>query len=375
MQGRRKLKLQIKTSASPTAAAAAKQSQKKPAMRSVKVTASAIPSTALTSPLTEATSRRRNPVSRREDARVDGRGYVRDDFVASDDEDEDDYFEPVRDRRLRQETPRLGPPITTDQLMASLSGLHHAFVESFVEEANKEMEKIRNAKNLKKPIFTEANLREMAIHWTTTLKDMEEIPNINVESVKMWGKKFIPLIQRHERNYEGALAMDVSENRDLDQNHQNVINLCSEDEEADDDDEYGMNASDEEAILEAEQGSKYFRQPSKASLSKQQGQLNQHWSDVGSGAASGNRTATKKAARGGNGYQYRKGRRKLSGGRRSNSSASGQSHAGVAKRKTSVAAKKPTGAKGPSDFQISGNQGPGRGGGSGTGGGIRMMPT
>jgi bloom syndrome protein len=300
--------------------------------------------------------------------------------VASDDEDDDDYVETVRDRRLRQETPQLGPPITIDQRMADLPGVHLAFVNSFVEEANKEMEKIRNAKNLKKPIFTEANLREMAIGWTTTLKRMEQIPNINVESVKTWGKKFIPMIERYETNYETAIAQDGNEDRDMDQNHRNVINLCSDDED-DDDDEYGMNASDEDAILEAERGSKYFvqQQSSRASSFKQQGQSNRAWADAGSGAASRSRTAPKKAARGGNRYSNRgaKGRRKVSGGRRSNSSGSGQSHAGVVKRQTSATAKKPTGATGPSDFFSQfGFREPGRGGGSGAGGGgIRPMPT
>jgi bloom syndrome protein len=381
MQGRRKVKLQIKVSASPTAPGPSKQSQKKLAKRLVKPAAAAIPSTALTSPLTEATSRRRQPANRQKDERVDDCGYVRDNFVASDnDEDDDSYFEPVRDRRLRQETPPLGPPITTDESMSNLPGLHRAFVESFVVEAKKEMEKIRNARTLKKPIFTEANLREMAIHWTTTLKDMEEIPNINVESVKIWGKKFLPIIEEHSNNYERV--RDDNEGGDMDKNHQNVINLCSEDEAEEDgaetdealEEEFGMNASDEEAIFEAEEGSKYFNQPSKASSSKKQGQSSRNFG-AGSDAGSSVRPA-KKASRVGNGFPFRgkagKARRKGSGGRRSGSSASGQSFAGVTKRKTSTATKKP-----PSElFAKFGNQGPGKGGDGGmSGGGIRMMPT
>jgi bloom syndrome protein len=246
--------------------------------------------------------------------------------------------------------------------MAGLPEMHRVFVEQFVEEANKTMEKIRNSRSLKKAIFTEANLREMAINWTTTLKDMEEIEDINVESVKMWGKKFLPIVQKYFANYE--VAVDESEDRDIDKNHQNVIDLCSEDE----DDEYGMNESDEEAILEAEQGSKYFQQQSKAA-SPRKGHSN--WT-----FPSGATPATRRSARAGDGFPSRgKTRRKSSRGRRSGSSASGQSYARVTKRKTSAAAKK---LKAPSDlFSTFGHHGSGKGGASGAGGsgGIRMMPT
>src|ERR1700744_4226302 len=127
MQGRRKVKLQIKMSESPSGQT--KKSKKKPTQNPVKPATVAIPSTALTSPLTKAASRRRKPGNRQENARVDDRGYIRDDFVASDDdEDEDGYFEPVRDRRLRQDTPQLGPPITTDVRMSNLPDLHRVFV-------------------------------------------------------------------------------------------------------------------------------------------------------------------------------------------------------------------------------------------------------
>ena len=308
-------------------------------------------------------------------------------MASEDDTNDDTYFEPVQDRPLRQETPQIGPPITADERMENLPELHKVFVHQFVEEANKEMEKIRNAKTLKKPIFTEANLREMAIGWTTTLAEMKDIPNINVESVKLWGKKFLPIIQKFSVNYE-ALMTD-NEDRDIDKNHQNVIDLCSEDEEEDeedddeeeeddddDDDEYGMNGSDEEAILQAEQGSKYFQNAGKASSSKKQGQSSRTLSWAGQ--ANSSKAASKKAAYGGNGFQFRGKSRRRFTGRRSGSSASGQSHARVTKRKVSGAAKKTTAAKAPSDFsQAFGYQGSGRGGGGGAGGGggIRMMPT
>ncbi|KAG0651162.1 ATP-dependent DNA helicase hus2 rqh1 [Hyphodiscus hymeniophilus] len=386
MQGRRKLKLLVQVSASPAAAGPVKQSQKKPVKRSAKSAAAGVPSTALTSPLTEASSRRRRPMDRQNVPTVGDHGYVRDDFVDSDDED-DSYFEPVVDKRSRQATLQLGPPITVDERMARLPDHHRVCVEQFVEEANKEMERIRNLKSLKKPIFTEANLREMIINWTLTLQDMAEIPNINADSVKTWGKRFVPIIQKYWQNY-GPTTDD--DGRDMDRNHQNVINLCSEDEEEEDDedddneeddeDEYEMTSSVQEAILEAEQGSnsKYFQQP-KSSFVKKASQSSRNFGS-GPGGGVGSRPAPKKfTARGGKGFSHRsKGRRKTSGGRRSASSASGQSHAGVTKRKTAAAEKRQAASKAPSDlYSRFGHRGSGSGGSGsfGGGGGIRPMPT
>lgn len=356
-----------------------KQTQKKAARKPTKSAPVAFPSTALTSPLTEATSRRK-PTSRRAEEIVDSRSFVRDDFVVSDDEDDQPSFEPVRGTRRREETPQLGGPITNDERMADLPDLHRGFIEQFVEEANKEMEKIRNSRGLKKAFFTEANLREMAINWTITLDDMEEIPNINTEAVKMWGKKFLPLIQQFSAGYEEAAMNDLD--GDKDKNHLNVIDLCSEEEE--DDDEYGMNESDEEAIMQAEQGSKYFI--NNASSSKKQGQSSRTLPrpSATSGASSYKPAPKKVYNRGGSSSFRGKGRRKFSG-RRSASSTSGQSHAGAAKRKapvpkTSAAEKKSSAAKGTADLRSAlgdPGTGSGRGGGSGSGGsgGIRMMPT
>jgi bloom syndrome protein len=299
--------------------------------------------------------------------------------VASDDEDES-FFEPVQERRRREETPQLGPPITNDERMANLPELHRVFIDQFVEEANREMEKIRNARNLKKPIFTEANLREMAINWTITLDDMAEVPDINTEAVKMWGRKFLPIIQRFSANYE--VAMNDYEDRDIDKNHQNVIDLCSEDEE--DENEYGMNDSDEEAIMEAEQGSKYFQTQTIASSFKKQGQSSRTLPCADD--ASSYKPAAPRKAYGRGGFSFKSKRRKKSGGRKSGSSASGQSHAGVTRRKTSGAAKAPAAAKksaaanGNTNLMTTfGNHGTGWGCGGvcggGGGGGIRIMPT
>lgn len=54
---------------------------------------------------------------------------------------------------------------------------------------------------------------------------MLEIPGIGSEQVRLYGRKFLPLIQNAKRGYE---AMMESENRPQDPNHQNVIDISSD---------------------------------------------------------------------------------------------------------------------------------------------------
>ena len=79
-------------------------------------------------------------------------GYIRDDFVVSDDEgrtfeetDDEVPFEPVREAGKPQELSkrRLGPPITTDEKLARLNDTHRMVVDDFMVHAKKECEKVR----------------------------------------------------------------------------------------------------------------------------------------------------------------------------------------------------------------------------------------
>jgi bloom syndrome protein len=354
MTGHRKLKLQVKVSASPTGASR----QNLP-----------FPSTILTSPISE--SRRRGLRAKQRDQDDEMEGYA-DDFVEPDSEDEEEYFEPVLPRgKQREATPAgLGPPVTTDERMEALPELHRVFVCQFVEEAKKEVDRIKNDRNLARLFFTEANLREMAISWTVTLQDMQEIPGINVDAVKKWGRYIIPIVARYSKNYDDA--MNGREDRDIDKNHQNVIDLCSDD----DDEEYGLNDSEEEAILQAEQqGSKYFQNPTGPTSGGQGRRMPRQTVSRGSSAA------PRKNYRGAN-SQYRN-RSRRGGSRRSGGSISGQSSSGVSRRKLIGGAKRSgpstastsTALKSTDLFKKFGHQGNSRGGGGGgMGGGIGMMP-
>lgn len=282
-----------------------------------------------------------------------------DEFVISD--NEDNAFEPLpRRRQRREETPQLGPPITTDEKMASLPGIHRVFVTQFIEAAKGLDEKIRNKAGLRRPLFTEANFREMAIVWTVTLDDMMQIQDINVDRVKTYGPQFIPLLERFSQNYNRAF--NDQDDRVIDK-RENVIDLVSDEEDYDDGDE----DEDEEAVLEAEQGSKYFAKPQYGSGSK-----------AGKSWAAGAKSASSRGRGGSYRGKGRGGKRSFS--RKSNGSASAQSSSGVSKRKFSGGAKKSraskaggsSSSKGSSIMRNFGNQG---GGGSMGGGGIGMMPT
>jgi len=146
-----------------------------------------------------------------------------------------------------------------------------------------------------------------------------------------------------------------------------VIDLCSDDDE----EEYGLDDSDEEAIIQAErQGSKYF-QTNQASSSSHSRRAPRQAESRGSSAG------PRKNSRG-NSFQHRNRPRKW-GARKSGGSASGQSTSGVSKRKASTGTKKARGSatsKSSSLFKQFGNHGnSNERGGGGIGGGIGMMPT
>ena len=182
-------------------------------------------------------------------------GFVVPDGHVSTDDDEDDDFEPVRQGNrpaLFQRSKRdVGPRITNDVLMteANLSPLHVHVIHNFIIEAKKLDEEIRNNRGIRKPIFTETQLRAMCINWMLELKDIKRIEGVNQEQVEKFGFKFVALIRRFHKEYDAM--MQDNEDRDIDQNHRNVIDLVSDNDEAEfdyDDDE----ANEEEQASQGE---------------------------------------------------------------------------------------------------------------------------
>ncbi|KAH7364424.1 QDE3-like protein [Rhexocercosporidium sp. MPI-PUGE-AT-0058] len=321
-------------------------------------------STMLTSPI-PAASRRQMPNSRIS-KHVD---YEQDDFVISDDEDdEENAFESMQDPRNRgHQNPvdSFGGPITTDGRMAGLSEIHRDVVFQFVQEAKELEENLRNKAGARRAFFTEANFRDMAIGFTTTLDAMHRIPDIKADRVDAYGKRFIPLIQRYYHGYEELMGRNQNQNQDqdedMDTNHQNVIDLVTDDENVDEDDDeevdedFGVDPETEAAMQLAER-SPFFPETSNPSFSRN--------GPTGSRSTVPGRSggAYRGKSRGRAGKKYKP--------RTSNGSASGQSTSGVCKRSWSGLKKsrprKPSGSK----FAQRSGRG-GRGGGMGIG----MMPT
>ncbi|KAF2482025.1 P-loop containing nucleoside triphosphate hydrolase protein, partial [Neohortaea acidophila] len=153
------------------------------------------------------------------------------------DEDDDDFsdaFEPIRIAKQprRERVREMGPPITTDEKMANLNDMHRIVVDNFLVEARKIAKSIAIDKSLRTVPFTDTLLRIMAIDFTETEEDMLRIPGIDAERVKLYGKRFIPLIKKVHRTYNEMMGIEMEEpNPDA----RNVIDLVSDDDEDDDD--------------------------------------------------------------------------------------------------------------------------------------------
>ena len=294
-----------------------------------------------------------------------------DDFFAS---NESDAFEPVplkATRKVRRALP-LGPPITTDDRLKDLPDFHRVSVQQFLDEAKESEERLRNGNGHSRPYFTDNDFREMAINWTLTIDDMLQIPGINEDKVQRYGKRFLPLIKKYQVGYDEMMASN--DDRDMDQNHMNVIDLCSDG----DDDEYDEEGDDH--LSQAEQPSKYFASAQVQAFNAQIAQAAQL------PQRSHPKPEAPKKPRGGS---RGKGKGFKRGSRKSNDSASGsgsgfrggRSNSGVSKRggsrKTSAAAKRGGTSAGYQSSNIMKSFGRSNGGdGGGMGGGsIGMMPT
>ncbi|PBP18521.1 QDE3-like protein [Diplocarpon rosae] len=214
------------------------------------------PSTMFTSPISPAS--RRKQLNNQHKNTLEN-GYATDDFVVEE-IDEQDEFETMQGLRgWRGETPgdEQCRPITIDQRMATLPEIHRDVISSFVHEAKILEERLRNGVSAKVAFFKETHLRDMAIEWTTTLEEMRQIPGIDVNRVNEFGHKFIPLIKRFYKSYNDMMNGSHDQDQDIDQNHENVIDLVTdgEDEDEDEDEEYGESDPD---VAQAEKSSRFF---------------------------------------------------------------------------------------------------------------------
>lgn len=201
---------------------------------------------------------------------VTSHGYANDGFVISDDEayeDEDDVdaFEALPSHRPAKPSSKqkqsatktkpskpFRPPIVSKRRLEDLSDLHQDFVNGFVQEARKVEEHIRNKKELRRPLFSEKDFREMAINWTTSIDRMGRIPGIDADKVREHGPKLLPILHKQYELYKEVTGEEEEEEEEDAQDSRNgIVDLISSDIEFDDDDDDGA----------AEDTSHYFAPP------------------------------------------------------------------------------------------------------------------
>lgn len=304
-------------------------------------------------------------------------GYEQDGFVVADDE-EDEYFEPVRPapRQRRQRTlDELGPPISRVPDQVEIDDIHNDIVAAFLEEAKKLEEDLRNMKGIRRVLFTEAQLQQMAIRWTTTIAEMRDIPGINTDNVDRFGVKFIPLVLRFHGMYremmgdgEDAMATIPATAGPMHSRHgplqsNDVVDLVSDDDE--DDGDY-----EEPGVPSKYFGANTHQDPIQSQLESWNARFSRTTQFEDSEPAPRGRGTSKKGSHGGKRNHYRK-----NGG---SSRGASKSYSGVSKGKGPTSAGsnsgKRTSAGSSKSAASKSTVRPGGGRGGGGGSGIGLMP-
>lgn len=187
------------------------------------------------------------------------------------DDDQDD-FEPVRGAAAPQKTHKkrdLGMPITMDERMDALDMIHRDVVDNFVEEGKRECQKILIHRSLKAHPFSESQLREMAIEFPTTMEELSNLPNMDAAKVQMHGPHFLAMLQKYHEGYNEMMGGTELDETVRDPNHENVIDLISDDEVAPAEDDYGSSFSgsdfeDMQPLKATADTSPYFGQTSRS---------------------------------------------------------------------------------------------------------------
>jgi bloom syndrome protein len=181
-------------------------------------------------------------------------------FEDSDEEDEDiSSFAPVREYGVPKQSSKrqLGPPITIDKKLERLNPTHRHIVEDFVDNAKRQCRNIMMQMNLKQQPFSDTVLREMAISFPQNNEELLSIEGVDPERVRLHGPRFLKLIQEANKNYEAM--MRAQEDRPVDPNHKNVVEI-SDDEDEDDQEDANVQLSQEFSDLDFDdtETSQYF---------------------------------------------------------------------------------------------------------------------
>lgn len=253
LRGQRKLMLTIQVSDDGKTSKSTKSKSTKATKKTSKDRdVSTIQSTYVSSPIDrrKRTSRVWDSDDEEETTRT-AHGYANDGFVISDDEmdeeeeEEDEGFEPLPTHRPAKPAARkLGPPISCDTRLQDLPEIHQDVVNYFVAEARQAEEHIRNRKEIRKPLFTDRDFREMAINWTTSLDMMMRIPGIDPDKVREHGPKILTILRRHRQQYQEMMGSGDDVDLPGDQEDNEVVDLISSEIEMDNDDDEDVGGED-----------------------------------------------------------------------------------------------------------------------------------
>ncbi|KAI2780764.1 hypothetical protein F4815DRAFT_469034 [Daldinia loculata] len=314
-----------------------------------------IPSTNVSSPILGRDRKKKGKalmISENEDSDDDeysrfSNGYAKDGFVVADDSNDDFETMPPPRSRARSQRTTLGPPISHDARMDSveLSGLYDDILHSFLKEAKDLEENLRNSKNLRSPIFTEQQLREMAIRWTISLDKMHLIPGINNDKVDRYGSRMLPLIRQYHQRYREIMGQTSPQTAATASGSRDVVDLVSSDDGMDDIEDDGEEDFDDPGAV-----SSYFVPPAE---------------HTGRGATASRAYSTPSAARSSKGTTWR-GSKKPFQRRSSGGSTRGSKPYGGVKKKATAGSRKTT-----SSTAFGGSRRAGKSTGAGASGGSR----
>lgn len=135
-------------------------------------------------------------------------GYEDDGFVVADDDDDDDYFDPPplrqKSRQRTLDTMTTTTTTSSSKLAAAtepVDEMQDLLIPDYMEEAKKLEEETRNSRSLRRPLFTEAQMRQMIINWTDSLDKMRMLPGVEADKVTKYGSRFIPLVHKYHEIY------------------------------------------------------------------------------------------------------------------------------------------------------------------------------
>lgn len=178
---------------------------------------------------------------------MQNRGYDEDDFVVHDDFDEE--FAPIRvSKPSRPSKSKSVPaPITVDQRIAGLTTFQKDVLNDFMTGAKDLIKDIKMKRGLRQAPFTDTVLREICLNLPKDEEEMLAIPGINPDMVGLYGRRFLPLVNNTREIFGDQIPVsqhglsrrhtvtyvddDDDDQRPMDPNHMNVIDLCDDDSE------------------------------------------------------------------------------------------------------------------------------------------------